>query len=125
MCVFYSGITENIKAVAWRLHAAIVSHLSVLNMFGSEKLKKAKQKISQLFFSKICFALRVDFLLYTEIFLHYYTMILQRIGITVYGDAGLKPRPSISKSGAHTNGPPHLHIQILNIFFFIKKVKLK
>ena len=30
-------------------------------MFGSEKLKKAKQQISKLFFSKICFALKGRF----------------------------------------------------------------
>ena len=39
------------------------------------------------------------FPLYPEFFLHYYTMILQRIRIVV-GDAGFEPGPLPQKSGA-------------------------
>ena len=52
-------------------------------------------------------ASEVGFPLYPEIFLHYYTMILQRIRIIV-GDAGFEPGTSAPQVWCATYEPPHL-----------------
>ena len=59
-----------------------------------------------IFLYRFFFASGVGSPLYPK-FLHYYTMILQRIRI-IEGDAGFKPGTSAPEVWCVTNEPPHL-----------------
>ena len=87
------GDTVGIKRYNSKMSTEISKNLLETHVFQSQ------------IFLKIFFCLRVWF--HPEIFLHYYTMILQRIRVIV-GDVGFEPGTFDPEVWCATNEPPHL-----------------